>query len=99
MNMEWVWPFAVIAMVVAARLALARARWFRPGHGTKLVSRSLELIDRVALSPQHSLHLVRLAGKAWIIAAHAGGCTLLASIPWDETQQGIGERGMKNADR
>ncbi len=87
--MEWVWPLIVIGMVVAGRLLLARGRWPRPAHRKQMVSRSLELIDRVALSPQHSLHLVRLAGKAWIVAAHAGGCTLLATVPWDEQQQGI----------
>ena len=62
---------------MARRLAHARPR---PRHGR------IELAERVALSPQHSLHLVRLGGRALLIASHAGGCTLIESVPWQDCQ-------------
>jgi len=39
----------------------------------------LQVVDRVRLTPQHSVHVLRAGEREYIIAAHAGGCTLLAS--------------------
>jgi flagellar biogenesis protein FliO len=44
----------------------------------------LESSERLRLSPQHSLHLVRLGDRAMLVAVHASGCTLLESRPWCE---------------
>jgi flagellar biogenesis protein FliO len=41
------------------------------------------VVDRVALSPQHGLHLVRIGGRALLIAAHPAGCTVLEAMPWE----------------
>jgi len=43
--------------------------------------RRLERLERVALSPQHTLHLVRLGDRALLVAASPGGCSLLESLP------------------
>ena len=50
-------------------------------HRFKTVSRSLVTVERVALTPQHSLHLVRLGERTLLVAAHPGGCTLLDRDP------------------
>lgn len=40
--------------------------------------RSLESIERIALTPQHSLHLVRIQGREVVVATHPQGCALLS---------------------
>jgi flagellar biogenesis protein FliO len=39
--------------------------------------RHLEVLERVSLTAQHSLHLVRVDEKHVIVASGPGGCTLL----------------------
>ena len=40
-------------------------------------SKSLETVERMALTPQHSLHLVRIHGRELVVATHPQGCALL----------------------
>jgi flagellar biogenesis protein FliO len=75
----------VLCILGATLWALRRGgavHWRTPGR-TRARGR-VELVERVALSPQHALHLVRLGTRALLIASHAGGCTLLDSAPWQE---------------
>jgi flagellar biogenesis protein FliO len=44
-------------------------------------TRVLRTIERLALAPQHSLHLVRTGSGDLLIAVHPHGCTLLAEFP------------------
>jgi flagellar biogenesis protein FliO len=39
--------------------------------------RRMRSIERLALTPQHSLHLVDVGGRVLLIAASPGGCSLL----------------------
>ena len=39
--------------------------------------RNMQVIERMALTPQHSLHLVRVAEKTMLIAASPSGCSIL----------------------
>jgi flagellar biogenesis protein FliO len=51
------------------------ARWRgRPAPGN---AKSIETIQRIALTPQHSLHIVRVHGRELIVATHPQGCALL----------------------
>jgi flagellar biogenesis protein FliO len=43
-------------------------------------NKSMRVVERLALTPQHSLHLVRLADRTVLIAASPGGCSLLDGI-------------------
>ncbi len=43
------------------------------GHGM------LEKLERLSLSPQHTLHLVRVGDRTVLLMIHASGCTLLES--------------------
>jgi hypothetical protein len=45
--------------------------------------RRIEVMERLALGPQHSLHLVRWDGASLLVACSPAGCTLLdpASAP------------------
>jgi flagellar biogenesis protein FliO len=40
-------------------------------------ARRMQSIERMALSPQHSLHLVNVGGRVLLIAVSPGGCSLL----------------------
>jgi flagellar biogenesis protein FliO len=65
----------------------------RPGE------RMLESRERLSLSPQHSLHLVRVGERAVLVAVHSGGCALIESRPWGEfapsTAQTSGKGGIR----
>jgi flagellar biogenesis protein FliO len=40
-------------------------------------ARRMQTIERLPLSPQHSLHLVNVSGRVLLIAVSPGGCSLL----------------------
>jgi len=41
-------------------------------------SRRLEAVERLALTPQHALHLVRVQGREILVATHPKGCTIMS---------------------
>jgi flagellar biosynthetic protein FliO len=41
----------------------------------------LEVLDRLVLSPHHSLHLVRMADRTLLIGLSPQGCNLIESAP------------------
>lgn len=45
-----------------------------PGSGRR---KSIQVLERTALTPQHSLHLVRVADRTVLIAASPAGCSIL----------------------
>ncbi|MGO9229329.1 MAG: flagellar biosynthetic protein FliO [Bryobacteraceae bacterium] len=49
--------------------------------GRKRSRRKLELVERLPLGPQHSLHLVRLGETMLLVAASPGGCRLIERHP------------------
>jgi flagellar biogenesis protein FliO len=44
-------------------------------------TRALQALDRLALSPQHTLHLVRAGERTLLVSASPSGCALLHSWP------------------
>ena len=85
--MEWTEQLLAVIVVLGLlcgslwllkRKGLARTgfrRSARPGQPR------LEVIDRLALTPQHSLHLVRLADRTLLVGLSPQGCNLLESGP------------------
>jgi hypothetical protein len=79
----------IVRQVLAALLvvgAVAVAVWARRrngGTGWSVAGRKkaerLIALERVTLGPHHTLHVVRFGERLLLLAAHAGGCTLLAS--------------------
>ena len=49
-------------------------------------AKRLECIERLPLSPQHTLHLVRLGDTALLVASSPSGCSLVQSTPYREIQ-------------
>ncbi len=43
--------------------------------------RALETVERLALTPQHTLHVLRLRDTEILVATHPQGCTLLDTSP------------------
>lgn len=75
-----------VLAVVLVFAALAGALWALRRNGAagwsglrRKPAGRLEPLERIALSPHHALHLVRFGDRLLLIAAHAGGCTLLES--------------------
>lgn len=52
-------------------------------------ARRMQTIDRLSLTPQHSLHLVRVGTQVLLIAVSPGGCTVVEGSGWDAAK---GER-------
>jgi flagellar biogenesis protein FliO len=61
---------------------LARFSGARGRKGGVLAS-----VDRLPLSAQHSLHLVRVADRAVLVAVSPAGCSVLESMPWQNIEQ------------
>jgi flagellar biogenesis protein FliO len=76
--------FALLGGVLWVLRRSGAAAWRMPGRRAQ--PGRIELAGRLPLSPQHTLHLVRLGGRALLIASHAGGCTLLESMSWRDCQ-------------
>ncbi len=59
--------------------AIDRARGVWPT--SKAPEKDLQKLERVTLTPQHSLHLVRFGTRTLVIATHPGGSSVLAESP------------------
>ncbi|MBM3724261.1 MAG: flagellar biosynthetic protein FliO [Acidobacteria bacterium] len=53
-------------------------------------SRQIEVLDQIRLSPQHSVHVVRIRGRDMAIACHPQGVTPLGAV---EEQAGTTPEG------
>jgi flagellar biogenesis protein FliO len=46
----------------------------------------LQSVERLPLTPTHTLHLVRMADRAILIASSPGGCQVVESAPWTQLE-------------
>jgi flagellar biogenesis protein FliO len=44
-------------------------------------ARRMQVIERLPLTPQHSLHLIRIDHRLMVVASGPGGCSLLEEKP------------------
>jgi flagellar biogenesis protein FliO len=42
-------------------------------------SRSMVAVERLALTPQHTLHIVRINGREVLVATHTQGCSVVTT--------------------
>ena len=63
------------------------AQFSRPGFG-KGGDRKMHLMEKLPLSPGHSLHLVRIGDRMLLVASSPGGCALLEALPGDGPSRG-----------
>lgn len=72
---------SVLALLVAALWWLKRRGLAIPAAGRgRSRTRRLECLERVALGPQQTLHLVRLADRLLLVASSPAGCSLLGEL-------------------
>jgi flagellar biogenesis protein FliO len=79
----------VVALAWGGVWWLRRRGLARPllGARRRAPARRLELIDRVALTPQHSVHLLRMDNRLILIGRAPSGLTRLASAPWSGAEE------------
>jgi flagellar biogenesis protein FliO len=69
----------VFALLGAALLVLRRSGaatfLMRPKRGGE--GRELQVVERLALTPHHSLHLVRVKGREILVSVSPSGCSIL----------------------
>lgn len=68
--------FREVLSVLIVFLLLGAALW-KLRHRTSKKGRSLEPVEKIALTPQHALHLIRIEGREILVATHPQGCTLI----------------------
>ncbi len=61
----------IMRRVASGRISLS-PRQLSPGRSKSLVS-----VERLALTPHHSLHLIRIHGRDVVVATHPQGCGIL----------------------
>jgi flagellar biogenesis protein FliO len=71
------------------RKGWAQTAWRRAGEDGRP---GLEVIDRLPLTPHHSLHLVRWADRTLLIALSPQGCNVLESTPSGVVSTGSPDR-------
>ena len=89
--------FVVFSLLGLTVWKLGRSRppqWRNIFSGKTLIvkrparERALETVERLALTPQHTLHVLRLRDREILVATHPQGCTLLDHAT--ERARGVG---------
>jgi hypothetical protein len=75
-------------------ILLKKAIWRRALNTKGLArQRALETIERLPLTPQHTLYVLRLRDREMLVATHPQGCTLLNTGPAPEASPDLLARG------
>ena len=75
--------FLVLALLLAALWLLRRkgiASISLPLARSSSAPRKMQVVERVALTSQHSLHLVSLEGRMIVVAVSPSGCAQIVSL-------------------
>ena len=80
---------AVVFVLLGAGVFLLGRR--RPGSFLPFVRsgrphRRMEVLERLYLTPHHSLHMVRVGRKQLLISLHPAGCAIVDSGPIDDVR-------------
>jgi flagellar biogenesis protein FliO len=81
----------VVFSLLGAVLWLLRRGGRISFHGFARVqvhTRSMVAIERLRLTPQHTLHIVRVNGREVLVATHPQGCSVVTTV----TEQAMGAR-------
>jgi flagellar biogenesis protein FliO len=77
---------AVLSLLVVALWWLRGKGFVRRGGAGGSRKQALQAVERLVLGPQHSLHLVRLAGRGLLVGTSPAGCAVLESFEWDSLE-------------
>jgi flagellar biosynthetic protein FliO len=71
----------VLGALGALVWALKRRGWVQSRIPSRDVQTQLEVIGRLTLTPQHSVHLIRMADRVLLVGLSPGGCNVLETAP------------------
>jgi len=91
----------VIGLLAATVWTTRRGRLFsfQFARRNRRSIRQLESLERMSLSPQHSLHLVRVAGETILVAVHPSGCSLIEKVSVRGSADADGARMLAGGER
>src|ERR1700691_239569 len=72
---------AVLLLLAASLWWLRRKGIVRQASGGSS-KHVLQAVERLALGPQHCMHLVRLGGRGLLVGTSPAGCAVLDSFEW-----------------
>jgi flagellar biogenesis protein FliO len=82
--------FLVLALLIGA-LWLARRKGFAsvrlPLVRSSAATRNMQVVERVTLSAQHSLHLVSLGGRLIVVGVSPAGLSRIAVLPANSIEE------------
>lgn len=88
--MDFIPQFTAVGAVM---LLLGFTLWFlrRRGFAAALAvrkssGRRMVCLERLPLSPQHTLHLIKLGGRVLLVSSSPSGCSLMERIPAGELE-------------
>jgi len=78
----------MLAVLAVMGLMIGLLQWLRrrglahlrTGMMRRRSDRRLEVLERLPLTPQHSLHIVRMDGRSLLIGVSPSGCALLENV-------------------
>jgi len=85
---EQLFAVAGVLMLLGGALYFLRGKGmarFGLRTGGAANARQLQSIERLPLTPQHSLHLIRVYGRIVLIAVSPGGCSVLDGSAWSQS--------------
>jgi flagellar biogenesis protein FliO len=93
---EQLFAVAGVLMLLGGALFFLRskgmARFGLKAAGTA-DGRQLQSLERLPLTSQHSLHLIRVYGRIVLIAVSPGGCSVLDGSGWSQSTQEWNQSG------
>lgn len=82
--MDFIQPIAAVALVLAllggALWALRKRGAGGPFSFARGTARRMEVVERVPLSAQHALHLVRVGERSFVISTSPSSCALVTEV-------------------
>jgi flagellar biosynthetic protein FliO len=90
--METLQPLAAVVLVLAllggALYALRKrgAAAFSFARLSPAGARRMQVLERLPLGPQHALHIVRVGGRAMVVATAPSSCQLLCDVETAEVE-------------
>jgi flagellar biogenesis protein FliO len=83
--LQVVWAFALVALVLVGMMYVARSIQ-RSRIVASVGARLVATVESTALAQNVTVHVVRVAGKYYLVGGGTAGVALLAELPADEIE-------------
>jgi flagellar biogenesis protein FliO len=91
----------LLAVLFVLGLLAAALWWLRKKGGVRLPGgagrggrqRHVVLVEKMSITPQHALHLIRIADRALLVGTGPSGCGLIEELAWKDLQSDRPESG------